>query len=313
LLAYHIISQVGYMVVGVGIGTETAINGAVAHAFAHVLYKGLLFMGAGAAIHATGGRRTLTALGGIAGRMRIVVALYMIGALAISAFPLFSGFTTKSMVIFAAEEEHLAWAVALLYLTSVGTFLHTGLKLPYFTWFGPRRDDIRVGPVPKNMIVAMTGAAALCVGIGVYPQPLYNILPFANNYEAYTAEHVVTTLQLLVFTAIAFWLLLHKLSGESTITIDTDWLYRKSSKPVRILIQQPLEWPFTQTARIASRVVAFLTRLSLTPESGWSRALSRFGEPSTVASLLGRPPLGAAVAAMFVTFAAVVLLAAVIN
>jgi multicomponent Na+:H+ antiporter subunit D len=313
LLAYHIISQVGYMVVGVGIGTETAINGAVAHAFAHVLYKGLLFMGAGAAIHATGGRRTLTALGGIAGRMRTVVALYMIGALAISAFPLFSGFTTKSMVIFAAEEEHLAWAVALLYLASVGTFLHTGLKLPYFTWFGPRRDDIRVGPVPKNMIVAMTAAAALCVGIGVYPQPLYNILPFANNYEAYTAEHVVTTLQLLVFTAIAFWLLLHKLSGESTITIDTDWLYRKSSKPVRILIQQPLEWPFTQTARIASRVVAFLTRLSLTPESGWSRALSRFGEPSTVASLLGRPPLGAAVAAMFVTFAAVVLLAAVIN
>ena len=313
LLAYHIISQVGYMVVGVGIGTETAINGAVAHAFAHVLYKGLLFMGAGAAIHATGGRRTLTALGGIAGRMRTVVALYMIGALAISAFPLFSGFTTKSMVIFAAEEEHLAWAVALLYLASVGTFLHTGLKLPYFTWFGPRRDDIRVGPVPKNMIVAMIGAAALCVGIGVYPQPLYNILPSPNNYEAYTAEHVVTTLQLLVFTAIAFWLLLHKLSGESTITIDTDWLYRKASKPVRILIQQPLEWPFTQTARIASRVVAFLTRLSLTPESGWSRALSRFGEPSTVASLLGRPPLGAAVAAMFVTFAAVVLLAAVIN
>jgi hypothetical protein len=124
---------------------------------------------------------------------------------------------------------------------------------------------------------------------------------------------VVTTLQLLVFTAIAFWLLLHKLSGESTITIDTDWFYRKASKPVRILIQQPLEWPFTQTARIASRVAASLARLSLTPESGWSRVLSRFGEPSTVVSLLGRPPLGAAVAAMFVTFAAVVLLAAVIN
>ena len=313
LLAYHIISQVGYMVAAVGMGTEIAINGAVAHAFAHVIYKGLLFMGAGAAIHATGGRRTLTALGGIAGRMRTVVALYMIGALAISAFPLFSGFTTKSMIIFAAEEEHFEWAVALLYLASVGTFLHTGLKLPYFTWFGPRRDDIRVGPVPKNMIVAMIGAAALCVGIGVYPQPLYDILPFANHYEAYTADHVVTTLQLLAFTAVAFWLLLHKLSGEATVTIDTDWFYRKAGKPVRILIQQPLEWPFTQAARLAGRATAFAGRLSLTPEFGWSRLLSLGGEPFTVISLLGRPPLGAAVAAIFVAFAAIVLLAAVFD
>jgi multicomponent Na+:H+ antiporter subunit D len=312
LLAYHIISQVGYMVAAVGMGTEVAINGAVAHAFAHVIYKGLLFMGAGAVIYATG-RRTLTALGGIAGRMRIVVALYMIGALAISAFPLFSGFTTKSMIIFAAEEEHIEWAVALLYLASVGTFLHTGLKLPYFTWFGPRRDDIPVGPVPKNMIVAMIGAAALCVGIGVYPQLLYNILPFANSYEAYTAEHVVTTLQLLAFTAIAFWLLLHKLRGEATITIDTDWLYRKAGKPVRVLIQQPLEWPFTQAARLAGRIVQIASRISLTPESGWPRLLSLGGEPSTIISLLGRPPLGAAVAAMFVTFAAIVLLAAVFD
>jgi multicomponent Na+:H+ antiporter subunit D len=312
LLAYHIISQVGYMVAAVGMGTEVAINGAVAHAFAHVIYKGLLFMGAGAVIYATG-RRTLTALGGIAGRMRIVVALYMIGALAISAFPLFSGFTTKSMIIFAAEEEHIEWAVALLYLASVGTFLHTGLKLPYFTWFGPRRDDIPVGPVPKNMIVAMIGAAALCIGIGVYPQLLYNILPFANSYEAYTAEHVVTTLQLLAFTAIAFWLLLHKLRGEATITIDTDWLYRKAGKPVRVLIQQPLEWPFTQAARLAGRIVQIASRISLTPESGWPRLLSLGGEPSTIISLLGRPPLGAAVAAMFVTFAAIVLLAAVFD
>ena len=312
LLAYHIISQVGYMVAAVGMGTEVAINGAVAHAFAHVIYKGLLFMGAGAVIYATG-RRTLTALGGIAGRMRIVVALYMIGALAISAFPLFSGFTTKSMIIFAAEEEHIEWAVALLYLASVGTFLHTGLKLPYFTWFGPRRDDIPVGPVPKNMIVAMIGAAAPCVGIGVYPQLLYNILPFANSYEAYTAEHVVTTLQLLAFTAIAFWLLLHKLRGEATITIDTDWLYRKAGKPVRVLIQQPLEWPFTQAARLAGRIVQIASRISLTPESGWPRLLSLGGGPSTIISLLGRPPLGAAVAAMFVTFAAIVLLAAVFD
>ena len=183
LLAYHIISQVGYMVAGVGIGTETAINGAVSHAFAHVIYKGLLFMGAGAAIYATG-RRTLTALGGISDRMKTVVVLYMVGAFAISAFPLFSGFVSKSLVIYGAEKEHLYWAVALLYLASVGTFLHTGLKLPYFTWFGPKRDDIHVGPVPRGMIVAMVLAAALCIGIGVYPDRVVRATALPEHLRA---------------------------------------------------------------------------------------------------------------------------------
>ncbi|MYF64646.1 MAG: Na(+)/H(+) antiporter subunit D, partial [Chloroflexi bacterium] len=233
LLAYHIISQVGYMVAGVGIGTEIAINGAVSHAFAHVIYKGLLFMGAGAAVYATG-RRTLTALGGISDRMRLVVVLYMVGAFAISAFPLFSGFVSKSLVVYAAEKEHIYWAVALLYLASVGTFLHTGLKLPYFTWFGPRRDDIHVGPVPRGMIVAMVLAAALCIGIGVYPTALYDQLPYLNTYEPYYADHVVRTLQMLGFTAVGFWLLRGKLGGEATITIDTDWVYRKAGPLARV-------------------------------------------------------------------------------
>jgi multicomponent Na+:H+ antiporter subunit D len=310
LLAYHIVSQVGYMVAAVGMGTETAINGATAHAFAHVIYKGLLFMGVGAAIYATGGRRTLTELGGIGGRMRTVVTLYMIGAFAISAFPLFSGFTTKSMIIFAAEEQHIEWAVALLYVASVGTFLHTGLKLPYFTWFGPRRDDIHVGPVPKNMIVAMVGAAALCIGIGVYPQLLYDNLPFANHYDAYTADHVVTTLQLLAFTAVAFWLMLPKLSGERTITIDTDWFYRKATTPVRNLIQRPLEWPFAQAARGLNVVVRTITSIGVTPENAWSRLLRWKASPDVAISLLGRPPLGVALVGIFGLFAVVVLIAA---
>ena len=240
LLAYHIISQVGYMVAAVGIGTEIAINGAAAHAFAHVIYKGLLFMGAGAAIYATG-RRTLTSLGGIGDRMRMVVALYMVGAFAISAFPLFSGFVSKSLVLYAAEQEHLYWAVALLYLASVGTFLHTGLKLPYFTWFGPRREDIQVGRTPRSMIVAMVLAAGLCIGIGVYPAALYDLLPFPNTYAPYTADHVVRTLQMLGFTALGFWLLRERLGGEATVTLDADWLYRKAAAPVRVLLQEPLE------------------------------------------------------------------------
>ena len=313
LLAYHIISQVGYMVAAVGIGTEMAINGAVSHAFAHVIYKGLLFMGAGAAIHATG-RRTLTALGGIADRMRTVVALYMVGAFAISAFPLFSGFVTKSLVVHAAEAEHLSWVVALLYLASVGTFLHTGLKLPYFTWFGPRRDDIRVGPTPRGMLAAMALAAALCIGIGVYPDALYRLLPFPVHYEPYTAGHVVRTLQLLGFTAVGFWLLRGKLGGEATITLDTDWFYRKAGRPARVLAQEPLEAVFTAAERGVAWTTRTATRLVRTPASGWPAILgwSRYAQredPETAMRRLGRPPLGVALAVIVIIFGIFVLLA----
>ena len=299
LLAYHIISQVGYMVAGVGIGTEIALNGAVAHAFAHVIYKGLLFMGAGAAIYATG-RRTLTSLGGIWDRMPLVVALYMVGAFAISAFPLFSGFVSKSLVVYGAEKEHLYWVVALLYLASVGTFLHTGLKLPYFTWFGPRRDDVRVGKTPRSMIVAMALAAALCIGIGVYPGALYDLLPFPNTYEPYTADHVVRTLQMLGFTAIGFWLLREKLDGEATVTIDTDWLYRKATAPVRTLLQAPLERALSAVERAGAAVAAYAGRLAVTPDEALSGA--------SIARL-SRPPLAAAIAAVLLTFAIVLVLA----
>ncbi len=313
LLAYHIISQVGYMVAAVGIGTEIAINGAVSHAFAHVIYKGLLFMGAGAAVYATG-RRTLTALGGISDRMRLVVVLYMVGAFAISAFPLFSGFVSKSLVIYAAEKEHIYWAVALLYLASVGTFLHTGLKLPYFTWFGPRRDDIHVGPVPRGMIVAMVLAAALCIGIGVYPTALYDQLPFVNTYEPYYADHVVRTLQMLGFTAVGFWLLRRMLGGEATITIDADWVYRKAGPLARVLIQTPLEAVFTFFERLVGALARRASALAVAPATGWARLLllsayAREHGPDDALAFLGRPPVGIALAAVLLTFVIVVLAA----
>ena len=313
LLAYHIISQVGYMVAGVGIGTEIAINGAAAHAFAHVIYKGLLFMGAGAAIYATG-RRTLTSLGGIGDRMRTVAALYMVGAFAISAFPLFSGFVSKSLVLYAAEKEHIYWAVALLYLASVGTFLHTGLKLPYFTWFGPRRDDIRVGRTPRSMLVAMFLAAALCVGIGVYPAALYDLLPFPNAYEPYTADHVVRTLQMLGFTALGFWLLRERLGGEATVTLDADWLYRKAAAPARSLLQEPLERALSAAERVSNAAARHAGRLAVSPDEALSGALgatrlARERGAGAAIALLGRPPLAVAIGAMLLTFGVVLVLA----
>ena len=233
LLAYHIVSQVGYMVAGVGMGTALALDGSTAHAFCHILYKALLFMGAGAVLQATGCRK-LTELGGIAPRMKAVVVLYMVGAFSISGMPLFNGFVSKSMVVSAAAEG--GWPVfeILLTLASIGTFLHTGLKLPYFTFFGASRGlDPR--PIPRNMLLAMGVAAALCTGLGLFPGWLYARLPYGAGYEPYTVDHVVSALQLLLGTGAAFVLLKRKLGGESTVSLDTDWIYRR---PLRLAMER---------------------------------------------------------------------------
>ncbi|MCA1368550.1 Na(+)/H(+) antiporter subunit D [Bradyrhizobium sp. BRP14] len=238
LLAYHIVSQVGYMVAGVGIGTELAVNGSTSHAFAHILYKALLFMGAGAVIYVTG-RRKLTELGGLYKSMPITVALYMIGAFAISAFPFFSGFVSKSMVVAAAGEDHRALVMLALTMASSGTFLHTGLKLPYYMFYGTDRGLVAREP-PGNMLVAMGMAAALCIAIGVFPGPLYALLPYPVDFEPYTGAHVTESLGILMFTALGFVIFLRALDPENTISIDTDWFYRKGARYFMWLAERPL-------------------------------------------------------------------------
>ncbi len=247
LLAYHIISQVGYMVAGVGIGTEMALNGSASHAFCHILYKALLFMGAGAVIHVTG-RRKLTELGGLYKYMPLTFFLYMIGGFSISAFPLFSGFVSKSMVIAASAEAKMPLVWLMLTLASSGTFLHTGLKLPYFTFFGERYvekaielgKEARPREPPWNMLLAMAFLASLCILIGVYPNILYRILPYPVEFQPYSAQHIVETMQILLFTALGFFLLLKHLAGEPTISLDTDWFYRKGAKLFLRFVYGPL-------------------------------------------------------------------------
>ena len=225
LLGYHIVSQVGYMVAAVGIGTQLALNGAASHAFSHILYKALLFMGAGAAIEATGLRR-LSDLGGIARGMRFAVAMYVIGALSISGAPLFNGFISKSMIVSAAGEEHLLWAELLLTVAAVGTFLSVGLKLPWFAFFGERRG-VAVRPLPTNLLAAMGIGGGLCLLYGVFPGLLYSRLPFAASYVPYTLDHVISTLQLLAATGFVFFLARRTLAPSPTIALDTDWFYRR--------------------------------------------------------------------------------------
>ena len=228
VLAYSLNNQLGFMVVGIGIGTEMALNGTVSHAFAHILYKALLFMSMGAVLFRTGTIKG-SELGGLYKSMPWTTGFCIVGAASISAFPLFSGFISKSMILTAAAEEgHWITWLALLF-ASAGVFHHSGIKIPFFAFFA-HDSGIRCKEAPMNMLLAMGAAAFLSVALGVYPQPLYDILPFPVDYAPYTVPHVVNMLQLLLWSALAFVFL--RRTGLyppelKSVNLDLDWFYRK--------------------------------------------------------------------------------------
>ena len=232
VLAYSLVNQVGFMVVGIGIGTELAINGATAHAFNDILFKGLLFMSMGAVMHRTG-KINATDLGGLYKSMPWTTAFCIVGAASISAFPFFSGFVSKSMVMEAAAHGHLFAVWLVLLFASAGVFHHAGIKIPFFAFFSHDAGH-RVEEAPLNMLISMGITAFLCVFIGTFPQiSLYKILPYAVDYAPYTASHVMAQTQLLFFSALAFSLLL--LAGIypselRAINLDVDWVYRKGGR-----------------------------------------------------------------------------------
>ncbi len=226
ILSYHIISQVGYMIAVIGVGTEFALSAASLHAYNNIIYKTLLFMGTGVVLHAVGTTR-LTDLGGLARRMPLVVALYMIGAFAISGFPLFSGFVSKAMIL-EAMGENGGWLVHVLLLAAVGTFLSVGIKLPYYTWFY-RESGLEVKPYPAHMPLAMAILAAACLAFGMVPGWLFAWAPSAVEFQPYSVYQVVEALQLPLATFVAFWFFRHKILGEPKIALDLDWFYRKSA------------------------------------------------------------------------------------
>ncbi|MFU8818748.1 MAG: Na(+)/H(+) antiporter subunit D [Desulfurivibrio sp.] len=247
LLAYSIISQVGYMVAAVGIGTTIAINGASAHAFAHILYKGLLFMGVGSVLHMTG-RSKFTELGGLYKKMPRTLLFTLVGCASIAAVPLFSGFVSKSMIIAAGFDAHLYGATFILLAASAGTFLYNGLKMPYLIWFGESRCSRetwdRAGDPPWHMQLAMGLGAFFCILVGVYYPYLYGMLPFpevAAVYQPYKTYQLAESLQLLAFTALAFYFMRNLLRPRATITLDLDWFYRLGGRAFLWLARKPLQ------------------------------------------------------------------------
>lgn len=245
VLAYSLNNQLGFMVVGVGIGTELSLNGTAAHAFSHILYKALLFMSMGAVLYRAGTIKG-SELGGLYKTMPWTAGFCIIGAASISAFPLFSGFISKGLIIAAAMKEGYFWTWLVLLFASAGVFHHSGIKIPYFAFFA-HDSGKRPQEAPGHMLAAMAITAALCVLIGVFPGPLYAILPYPVDFVPYTVEHVVTQLQLLVFSALAFTVLmrtgLYPPELRST-NLDFDWFYRV---PGRWIAEQAIS-AFTASA-----------------------------------------------------------------
>ncbi len=238
ILAYSIVNQVGFMVTGVGIGTEMAINGAAAHAFAHIIYKALLLMSAGSVLYMTG-KRKCSELGGLFQSMPLTTICGTIGALAISSFPFTSGFISKSMVNQGAANEHMMIVWFLLTAASAGVFLHAGIKFPWFVFF-QKDSGLRPPDPPWNMRLAMILFAVACIWLGVFPGPLYEMLPYPVDYVPYTADHVVSQFQLLLFAGLAFFVMLPMMRRTETVSLDTDWLYRRVGKRALVFLVEAI-------------------------------------------------------------------------
>lgn len=245
LLAWSIVSQVGYMVAGIGIGTQLAINGASAHAVAHILYKGLLFMGTGSVLYMTG-KTKFTELGGLYRKMPATMIFTIIGCLSISAAPFFAAFASKGMIISAGYEAHLNWASWLLMFGATGTFMYNGLKLPYFLFFGKNNCAAgtwdKAGDPPWNMQMAMAASSFLCIVVGSAPVLLYGLLPHPVSFNPYNGYLIAETLQLLGFASLAFFMLRKYLMPEDRICLDMDWFYRKGGTLFLWIAKHPIQW-----------------------------------------------------------------------
>lgn len=266
VLAYSLNNQLGFMVVGIGVGTELALNGTAAHAFCHILYKALLFMSMGAVLFRTGTIKA-SELGGLYKSMPLTAGFCIVGSLSISAFPLFSGFVSKSLIMAAVAEQHYPWIFLVLLFASAGVLDHSGIKIPFFSFFY-HDSGKRCAEAPTSMLVAMGLTALVCVLLGLFPQwLLYPWLPYAMDYAPYTMSHVLSQTQLLLFAALAFTTLM-KLGWYPpeipSVNLDFDWTYRKLLPAVTVRVWGGLDQAWKcLTDTVGRQVKAVIQFLSL--------------------------------------------------
>lgn len=240
LLSHHISSQVGFMVAAIGVGSALGLNGAATLAFSNIVYKGLLFMCTGAIIYATGIKR-INQIGNVKQKLPLVTLCFFVAALSIGGIPPFFGFVTKPLAI-ESTAAYSGWAYTLLEVASIGTFLSIPLKMGWFIFLRPEDKGATVErPVPMNMQIAMVMAAGLCIIYGLFPNLIYQYLPFDMPARPpYTASGVLMTIEMYGMAMIPFMMYLPKMEPHTAISLDTDWFYRKPFAYIVSLVSHAL-------------------------------------------------------------------------
>ncbi len=178
LLAYSSVSQMGYVLVGIGLGTHLGCYGGLFHLLNHALCKSLLFMCVGAVIYATSARR-ISELGGLRSQMPVTSACYFLGALALAGFPPLNGFWSKLTIYLALARSGLWWAAVIAILTSILTMVvmvRAGYRVFWKNLPSGSASPSQLREVPAWMFVPMIILAVLCVLLGTYPQAPYPLL-----------------------------------------------------------------------------------------------------------------------------------------
>jgi multicomponent Na+:H+ antiporter subunit D len=130
------------------------------------------------------------------------------------------------MISQGAAYGELSFVWFSLIAASAGVFLHAGIKFPWFVFF-QKDSGMRPRDPAWNMQAAMIIFAGLCIVIGVFPEVLYRFLPYAVDYVPYTADHLVSQFQLLLFAGLAFFVTLPLMKRTLTISLDVDYLWRR--------------------------------------------------------------------------------------
>ena len=272
LLAYHIVSQLGMMIAAAGVGEAIGIDAATAHAFTNILFKGVLMMGAGAVIYATG-RSNITELGGLAKKMPVTAACFLISSLAIAGLPGLSGFVSKALIMDAVHEAGYTVPALLLTAGGVGTLLSITLKINYFVFFGPC-DDETVSQVdrkvPFSMNLAMVLGTAATIAIGIFPDKFYALMPYKTIVEPYHMGHVLEYIAIFIGGSIPFFLYLKKMKPHDEITVDFDWFYRRPFNTLMLKLSHVIESFFRWCGIHSGRAAEYL-RLHFGDPTLWTR------------------------------------------
>ncbi len=272
LLAYHIVSQLGMMIAAAGVGGAIGIDAATAHAFTNILFKGVLMMGAGAVIYATG-RSNITELGGLAKKMPVTAVCFLISSLAIAGLPGLSGFVSKALIMDAVHEAGYTIPALMLTAGGVGTLLSITLKINYFVFFGPC-DDEKASEVEKkvpfSMKLAMILGTAATVVIGIFPDKFYALMPYKTIVEPYHMGHVLEYVAIFIGGSIPFFLYLKKMKPHDEVTVDFDWFYRRPFNTLIQKISQVIEGIFRWCGIHSGRAAEYL-RLHFGDPTLWTK------------------------------------------